>query len=99
MYLSGVLARGLMAAALAAAVLTAPALGIATGAAHADSGTSPSTGEYAPPPGHRAGIDGVVPMWAPPPPRPPLWAPWVPVVWNADLPAWGVWWNGAFIRL
>lgn len=54
---------------------------------------------YAPPPGHRGGLGGVVPMWAPPPPGPPQWAPWLPVVWNADLPAWGVWWKGGFIRL
>ncbi|AQT81060.1 hypothetical protein B1R94_20030 [Mycolicibacterium litorale] len=54
---------------------------------------------YLPPPGHLAQIDGVVPAWAPPPPPPPPWAPWLPVVWNADLPGWGVWWNGGFIRL
>ena len=54
---------------------------------------------YLPPPGHRGDIDGIVPVWAPPPPRPPVWAPWLPVVWNGDLPGWGVWWNGGFIRL
>ncbi len=54
---------------------------------------------YQPPPGHLAQIDGVVPVWAPPAPPPPPWAPWLPVVWNPDLPAWGVWWNGGFIRL
>jgi hypothetical protein len=54
---------------------------------------------YFPPPGHRGDIDGVIPVWAPPPPPPPFWAPWLPVVWNADLPAWGVWRNGGFIRL
>ena len=40
--------------------------------------------------GHRGDIDGIVPVWAPPPPRPPVWAPWLPVVWNADLPAGGL---------
>jgi len=54
---------------------------------------------YQPPPGHSAQIDDVIPVWAPPPPPPPSWAPWLPVVWNADLPGWGVWWNGGFIRL
>jgi hypothetical protein len=56
---------------------------------------------YLPPPGHRGDIDGVVPVWAPPPPPPPppVWAPWLPVVWNADLPGWGVWWNGGFLQL
>lgn len=54
---------------------------------------------YQPPPGHSATIDDVVPVWAPPAPPPPVWAPWLPVVWNADLPAWGVWWNGGFIQL
>lgn len=54
---------------------------------------------YLPPAGHHAQIDEVVPAWAPPAPPPPLWAPWLPVVWNADLPAWGVWWNGGFIQL
>jgi hypothetical protein len=54
---------------------------------------------YIPPPGHSAEIDDIVPAWAPPAPRPPVWAPWLPVVWNEDLLAWGVWWNGAFIQL
>jgi hypothetical protein len=47
-----------------------------------------------PPPGHRD--DFVVPVWAPPAPPPPYWAPWLPVEWNADFNAWGVWWNGGF---
>ena len=47
-----------------------------------------------PPPGHRD--DFVVPMWAPPAPPPPYWAPWLPVEWNAELGGWGVWWNGGF---
>ena len=54
---------------------------------------------YLPPPGHRGDIDNVIPVWAPPPPPPPYWAPWLPVVWNVDLPGWGVWWNGGFIQL
>ena len=54
---------------------------------------------YLPPPGHRGDLDGVIPVWAPPPPLPPVWAPWLPVVWNDDLPGWGVWWNGGFIQL
>lgn len=54
---------------------------------------------YLPPPGHRGDINGVIPVWAPPPPPPPYWAPWLPVVWNVDLPGWGVWWNGGFIQL
>ena len=54
---------------------------------------------YLPPPGHRGDYDDIIPVWAPPPPRPPVWAPWLPVVWNGDLPGWGVWWNGGFIQL
>lgn len=49
---------------------------------------------YLPPPGHRDAL--VVPMWAPPAPPPPFWAPWLPVEWNTELNAWGVWWNGEF---
>jgi hypothetical protein len=49
---------------------------------------------YQPPPGHSA-----PPVWAPPPPPPPFWAPWLPVVWNAEFQAWGVWWNGGFQTL
>ena len=26
-------------------------------------------------------------------------APWLPVVWNTELNAWGVWWNGGFQTL
>jgi hypothetical protein len=47
-----------------------------------------------PPPGHRN--DFIVPVWAPPAPPPPYWAPWLPVEWNAEVNAWGVWWNGGF---
>ncbi|MFG1929201.1 hypothetical protein ACGFK1_00890 [Mycobacterium sp. NPDC048908] len=54
-----------------------------------------------PVPGHDGPIpqDAVVPMWAPPAPPPPFWAPWLPVVWNTDLSTWGVWWNGSFLTL
>jgi hypothetical protein len=54
-----------------------------------------------PPPGRTGPVpqDAVVPMWAPPAPPPPWWAPWLPVVWNTELNAWGVWWNGSFQRL
>jgi hypothetical protein len=56
---------------------------------------------FQPPQGHDGPIpqDAVVPMWAPPAPPPPFWAPWLPVVWNTDLNAWGVWWNGTFQTL
>jgi hypothetical protein len=56
---------------------------------------------FVPPPGHDGPIpqDAVVPMWAPPAPPPPFWAPWLPVVWNTDVNAWGVWWNGGFQTL
>jgi hypothetical protein len=47
------------------------------------------------PPGHRDDFV-VVPVWAPPAPPPPWWAPWLPVVWNTELNGWGVWWNGGF---
>jgi hypothetical protein len=89
--------------AVAAAAVT---LGAGAGFAQADPpgppwdpGPLPPGQGYLPPPGHRADIDGVVPVWAPPAPPPPPWAPWLPVVWNADLLAWGVWWNGGFIQL
>jgi hypothetical protein len=50
-----------------------------------------------PPPGHIAAPPP--PYWAPPPPPPPYWAPWLPVEWNWELNAWGVWWNGGFQTL
>jgi hypothetical protein len=53
---------------------------------------------YTPPPGH-GGPESVAPMWAPPAPPSPFWAPWLPVVWNTELNAWGVWWNGSFQTL
>ena len=57
--------------------------------------------DFLPPPGRSGPVpqDAVVPMWAPPAPPPPWWAPWLPVVWNTELNAWGVWWNGSFQRL
>jgi hypothetical protein len=57
--------------------------------------------DFMPPPGHGGPMpqDAVVPMWAPPAPPPPFWAPWLPVVWNTELNAWGVWWNGSFQTL
>jgi len=56
---------------------------------------------YMPPPGHTGPTpqDAVVPLWAPPAPSPPSWAPWLPVVWNTEINAWGVWWNGSFQTL
>jgi len=51
-----------------------------------------------PPPGHRDDFV-VVPVWAPPAPPPPFWAPWLPVVWNAEFNAWGVYANGGFQTL
>jgi len=56
---------------------------------------------YLPPPGHSGPTpqDAVVPVWAPPAPPPPSWAPWLPVSWNTELNAWGVWWNGSFQTL
>lgn len=53
------------------------------------------------PPGHGGPMpqDAVVPMWAPPAPPPPFWAPWLPVVWNTEINAWGVWWNSSFQTL
>jgi hypothetical protein len=53
---------------------------------------------YAPPPGH-GGPESVAPMWAPSAPPPPYWAPWLPVEWNWEMNAWGVWWNGGFQTL
>lgn len=88
--------------------ITAAALG--TGWAHADPSSpappprpvpAPPGRDFVPPPGHEGPMpeDAVVPMWAPPAPPPPFWAPWLPVVWNPDLNAWGVWWNGTFQTL
>lgn len=84
---------------------------LAGGVAHAEPGPAPgppvdpgptvSTGPdgTSTPSGHPGRLEGVVPMWAPPPPRPPDWAPWLPVVWNSAVSTWGVWWNGSFLRL
>jgi hypothetical protein len=44
-------------------------------------------------------LDAVAPMWAPPAPPPPFSARSLPVVWNRELNAWGVWWNGGFQTL
>jgi hypothetical protein len=57
--------------------------------------------DYTPPPGHSGPMpqDAVVPVWAPPAPPPPIWAPWLPVVWNTELNAWGVYWNNGFQTL
>ena len=88
-----------------ATVVGAIAVTAGAGLAHADPPGPPPPpplppGQgYQPLPGRTAVVDDVVPVWAPPAPRPPLWAPWLPVVWNPDLPAWGVWWNGSFIQL
>ncbi len=62
---------------------------------------APPGRDFLPPPGHSGPLprDAVVPVWAPPAPPPPFWAPWLPVVWNTDLNAWGVWWNGSFQTL
>ena len=56
------------------------------------------------PPGHRGDFvpndwDDFVPNWAPPRPAVPDWAPGASVTWNAGVGAWGIWWNGGFIRL
>jgi hypothetical protein len=54
-----------------------------------------------PPPGHGGPMpeDAVVPVWAPPAPPPPVWAPLLPVVWNTELNAWGVYWSNSFQTL
>jgi hypothetical protein len=55
---------------------------------------------YLPPPGHGGPTpNAVAPLWAPPAPPPPYWAPWLPVEWNWELNALGVWWNGGFQTL
>src|SRR5690349_11910496 len=77
------------------------------GIAHADPQVpttpvpTPPSQNFVPPQGHDGPLpqDAVVPMWAPPAPPPPFWAPWLPVVWNTDINAWGVWWNGTFLTL
>jgi hypothetical protein len=70
----------------AAKATLAGALGLAAGGF----GTGLAQAEPFPPP---------PPYWAPPPPPPPYWAPWLPVEWNWELNAWGVWWNGGFQTL
>ena len=86
--------------------LSIAAAGLGAGLAHADTPVPtppplPPGRIFTPPPGHGGPMpqDAVVPMWAPPAPPPPFWAPWLPVVWNTDVNAWGVWWNGSFQTL
>ena len=85
--------------------LSIAATGFGAGSAHADPPIPSPTPAPAPPgrdvvsvPGHSGPMppDAVVPVWAPPAPPPPFWAPWLPVVWNSELNVWGVWWNGNF---
>src|SRR5690242_20604045 len=59
---------------------------------------SPPGWSDTPPAGHTGPMpqDAGVPTWAPPAPPPPIWAPWLPVVWNTELNAWGVYWNNSF---
>ena len=75
--------------------IPAPDLGPGTNMGAPGNPLPPGQG-YLPPPGHD---DAAVPMWAPQAPPPPFWAPWLPVVWNTELNAWGVWWNGGFRTL
>lgn len=42
---------------------------------------------------------GGPPAWAAPQPPPPFWAPWAPVVWNADFGGWGFWNAGVWVPL
>ncbi|WP_101948927.1 hypothetical protein [Mycobacterium sp. 3519A] len=95
-------------AAARATVFGAVTIAVAgAGIAHADPPVptppvpTPPSRDVVPPQGHDGPLpqDAVVPMWAPPAPPPPFWAPWLPVVWNTDLNAWGVWWNGDFVKL
>ena len=95
--------------------LSIAAVGFGAGLAHADppvptpppwpvpapDNPLPPGRDFMPPPGHAGPMpqDAVAPMWAPPAPPPPFWAPWLPVVWNTELRAWGVWWNGTFKTL
>jgi hypothetical protein len=79
-----------------------PAPGSGPGASvEAPGDTAPSGRGFLSPPGHDGPMpqDAVVPMWAPPAPPPPFWAPWLPVVWNTELNAWGVYWNNSFQTL
>ena len=39
------------------------------------------------------------PVWAPPQPPPPFWAPWASVVWNPDVNGWGFWNGGVWVPL
>lgn len=70
--------------------INGPSVGVAPG--------NPPGQDFLPPQGHSGPMppDMVAPPWAPPAPPPPAWAPWLPVVWNSDLQAWGVWWNNSF---
>lgn len=57
-----------------------------------------------PPPGHQKwlprDIDNVTPpVWALPAPPPPPWAPFAPVVWNANAQVWGVQLGTSFVAL
>ncbi|KAA0105079.1 hypothetical protein CIW47_19980 [Mycolicibacterium sp. P1-5] len=62
-----------------------------------------------PPPGHLRWVpqdinDDVIddltpPAWALPAPPPPPWAPFAPVVWNANAQVWGVQLGTSFVAL
>ncbi len=61
-----------------------------------------------PPPGHLKWVpeyvDDVIddvtpPAWALPAPPPPPWAPFAPVVWNANAGVWGVQLGTSFVAL
>jgi len=57
-----------------------------------------------PPPGHLKWIpqdidDVTPPAWALPAPPPPPWAPFAPVVWNANAQVWGVQLGTSFVAL
>lgn len=80
-----------------AAALGAGVLGAGAGIAQAD-----PHWPWPQPPGHRwapVNVDLTPPLWAPPPPPPPPWAPFAPVVWNADAQVWGVQLGASFVAL
>src|SRR6476660_2059402 len=76
----------------------AAAVGLGAGVAQADPFPAPPPWPVPAPDAPGVSVEGPAasiapPVWAPPQPPSPSWAPWLPVSWNAEAQAWGVYTN------